>query len=58
MGVRCMPSVVFVMELNSIEYIRGCRRRLHALTVAKGVVIENSDILKYIWKFDMPRWLL
>jgi len=53
-----MPSVVFVMELNSIEYIRGCRRRLHALTVAKGVVIENSDILKYIWKFDMPRWLL
>jgi len=35
-----MPSVVFVMELKSIEYIRGCRRRLHDLTVATGVVIE------------------
>jgi len=52
-----MPSVVFVMELNSIEYIRGCRRRLHALTVARGVVIERN-VTKYIWKCDMPRWLL
>ena len=32
----------FFMELNSIEYIRGCRRRLHALTVARGVVIERT----------------
>ena len=24
-----MPSVVFVMELNSIEYIRGCQRCRH-----------------------------
>ena len=53
-----MPSVVFVMELNSIEYIRGCRRRLHALTVARSVVIVRTDIIKYIWKCDMPRWLL
>jgi len=37
-----MPSVVFVMELNSKEYIRGCRCRLHALTVAIVVVIENT----------------
>ena len=37
-----MPSVVFVMELNNIEYIRGCRRGLHALTVARGVVIERT----------------
>jgi len=37
-----MPSVVFVMELKSIEYIRGCRRRLHALTVARVVVIERT----------------
>jgi len=36
-----MPSVVFVMELNSVEYVRGCSRRLHALTVARGVVIER-----------------
>jgi len=35
-----MPYVVFVIELNSEEYIRGCRRRLHALTVARSVVIE------------------
>jgi len=42
MVVSCMPSVVFVMELNSIEYIRGCRRRLHALTVARVVVIERT----------------
>jgi len=53
-----MPSVVFVMELNSIEYIRCCRRRLHALTVARGVVIERTDIIKYIWKCDVPRRLL
>jgi len=37
-----MPSVLFVMELNMLEYIRGCRRRLHALTVARFVVIERS----------------
>ena len=37
-----MPSVVFVMELNIIENIRGCRRRLLALTVARGVVIERT----------------
>jgi len=37
-----MPSVVFVMELISIEYIRGCRRRLHALTVARVVFIERT----------------
>ena len=37
-----MPSVVFVMEINSIEYISSCRRRLHALTVARGVVIERT----------------
>jgi len=36
-----MPSVVFV-EQNSIEYIRGSRRRLHALTVARGVVIQRT----------------
>jgi len=42
MGVRCMPSVVFVMELNGIGYIGGCRRRLHALTVARSVVIERT----------------
>jgi len=42
MGVRCMPSVVFVMELNSIVYIRGCMRRLHAVTVARCVVIERT----------------
>jgi len=36
-----MPSVVFVMELDSIEYIRGCRRRLHVLNVARGIVIEK-----------------
>ena len=58
MGVRYMPSVVFVMELNSIEYIRVCRRRLLALTVARVVVKERTDIIKYIWKCDMPRWLL
>jgi len=37
-----MPSVVFVNELISIEYIRGCKRRLHALTVARGVVIQRT----------------
>jgi len=37
-----MPSVVFFMELISIEYIRGCRRRLHALTVARGVFTERT----------------
>jgi len=37
-----MQSVVFVMELNIIEYIRGCRRRLHSLTVARDVVIERT----------------
>jgi len=37
-----MPSVVFVMELNSMEYIRGCGRRLHALTVARVVVLERT----------------
>jgi len=37
-----MPSVVFVMKLNSMEYIRGCRRRLHALTVARGVAIQRT----------------
>jgi len=37
-----MPSVVFVMEVNSVEYIRGCRRGLHDLTVARGVVIERT----------------
>jgi len=37
-----MPCVVFVMDLNSIEYIRGCRRGLHALTVARDVVIERT----------------
>ena len=42
MGFRCMPSVVFVMELNSIEYIRGCRRRFNDLTVGRGVVIERT----------------
>jgi len=42
MGVRYLPSAVFVMKQNSIEYIRGCRRRLHALTVARGVVIERT----------------
>jgi len=42
MAVRCMPSVVFIMELNSIEYIHGCRRGLHALTVARSVVIEGT----------------
>jgi len=36
-----MPFLVFVMELYSIEYIRGCRRRLHAPTVARDVVIER-----------------
>jgi len=41
MVVRCMPSVVFVMELNSIEYIHGGRRGLHDLTVARGVVIKR-----------------
>jgi len=53
-----MPSVVFVMEQNSIEYIRGCRRRLHALTVASGVVIDRTDMIKYIWKCDVLRLLL
>jgi len=42
MGVRYIPSVVFVMELNSIEYIHVCRRRLYGLTVARGVVIERN----------------
>jgi len=37
-----MPSVVFVMELISIEYIRGCRRLRHTLTVARVVVIERT----------------
>jgi len=37
-----MPSVVFVMELISIEYIRGYRRLLHALTVARVVVIGRN----------------
>ena len=37
-----MPSVVFVMELNSIVYFRGCRRLLHALTVTRGVVIVRT----------------
>jgi len=37
-----MPSVVFIMELNSKEYIRVCRRPLHALTVTRGVVIERT----------------
>jgi len=37
-----MPSVVFAMELNTTEFIRGCRRRLHGLTVARGVVIERT----------------
>jgi len=37
-----MQSVVFVMELNSIEYILGCSRRLHSLTVARVVVIERT----------------
>jgi len=36
-----MPSVVFVNELYSTENICGCRRRLNALTVARGVVIER-----------------
>ena len=35
----------FVMELYSIEYIRGCRRGLHALTVARVVVIERTVTL-------------
>jgi len=49
MEVRFMPSVVFVMERNSIEYIRGCRRRLHALTVSRGVVIERTVTSQIIY---------
>jgi len=37
-----MPFVVCHLELNCVEYIRDCRRRLHALTVARGVVIERT----------------
>ena len=37
-----MPSVVFVMEVNGIEYFRGCRCWLHAVLVARGVVIESA----------------
>jgi len=37
-----MLSVVFVMQLNSMEYIRGCSRRLHSLTAGRGVVIERN----------------
>jgi len=47
------------MKLNSIEYIRGCRRRLNALPVCQSCrQREHCDIIKYIWKCDMPRWLL
>jgi len=34
-----------VMEVYGIEYIRGYRRWLHALTVARGVVIDSTDKL-------------
>ena len=40
-----MSSEVFVMELNSMDYIRGCRRRLHALTVARRAAIERTVTL-------------
>jgi hypothetical protein len=37
-----MPSVVFVMELNSIEYFRGYRCWLHSVIVGIGGVIEST----------------
>jgi len=56
-----------VMELYSIEYFRGYRRWLHALTVARGVVIDSTVTSKTMYGnarcmgvtgCDMPRWLL
>jgi len=51
MAVRFMPSVVFVMVLKGIEYIRGCRRRLHVLTVARVVVIDRTVTVEVARRF-------
>jgi len=42
-----------VMEVYGIEYIRGYRRWLYALTVARGVVIDSTVTSNYIRKCEV-----